>query len=212
MHQQDPQLSGFISDQFQIITSFWSKQYAAVIQQYENAKAKLQAVLGEFLQNKARLNNMARRLNYLADKADKTGNAALRRVVTDAATEVERTRLNQVSLEGKLQTVFKRLGAIESSKPEAGSLSQDPIVTPTVVIAVVAAVAVVTGLVVIHNKKVNYLERLLTDVEKKVLSPSEAAALGKGAQLFGDVLGDPKVWLIGGLGLVGAWWFFMRRR
>ena len=206
---QDP---GFLQQQSDIVGSFWSGVSDTVAQKYQQAKIALQAVVGQFLQNPAKLQDMQNRVNYLADKADQTGDAGLRATANSFTGQIQDAQNNQDALSDKVMVVMKKIGAIDQAQANTpGELGQDPVITPLVILGVVGLAAGATALVVIQNKKVSYLNRLLSDVENKTLTPEEAAMLGKGAQMFGDLLGSPTTWIVGGLAIVGLWIWFRRR-
>lgn len=201
----------FISSQWTIISSFWGKQFTAVQAAYEKAKAKLQAAIGEFLGLRYKLMQMGDRVVYLQRKADTTHNAAMRQTLNDLEQQRLELMDGQTSLEGKVKLIAGKMAAVEAGQVPPGGLGQDPVVTPTVVLAVAGAAAVVAGLVIVHTQKVNTLDKLLKSVENKTLTPAEAAALQRGTSLLPSL---PQVapYLIGAAVLVGGYFFFFRRR
>lgn len=209
------QMDGFISDQWSIISSFWSKNlgaaYLSVQAAYEKAKAKLQAAIGKFLQLRLELMNMGERIAYLQKRADATGNALLRRTLTDLEDQRQSLMGGQTSLEGKVRLVAGKMAAVEQGQVPPGGLGVDPVVTPTIILAVAGAAAVVAGLVVIHTQKVYTLGKLLKSVENKVLTPEEAAALQRGTGLL-PTLGNVTPYLVGAAALVAGYFYFTRRR
>jgi hypothetical protein len=207
MHRANPEnLSGafdWLSSQWQIVSGYWTKKY-------DEAKAKLQAIIGEFLSQRAVLMQMQRRIAYLQNKAERTGNAALRRSALDLENQRRALMDEQTSYEGKLQAAMEKIRMVDGSQAASGGVGQDPVVTPTVILGVAALVVATAALLIYHNKKVNYLHRLLTDVENKVLTPAEAAELGKssGFQIFGSA--GP--YLLGAAVVVGVLYYMKRRR
>ena len=200
MHEAE-NLSGvteFISGQWRMISSYWMKKY-------EEAKARLMALVGEFLAKRQQLLQMGRRIAYLQNKAEKTGNASLRRLALDLENQRKALLDEQVTYEGRLQAAMEKIRMIDRSQAASSGVGADPVVTPTVILGVAAAVAVVAGLLLYHNKKVNYLHRLLTDVENKVLTPAEAQALAEqeGGGMFRDLPKGAGPYLIGGAVVVG---------
>lgn len=209
MHRANPEnLSGifdWLSSQYQIVSGYWMKQYEA-------AKAKLQAVVGEFLTQRQVLLRMQQRIAYLQNKADRTNNASLRQAAVSLETQRKALMDEQSSYEGKLQTAMEKLRMVDQSQAasSAAGVGQDPVVTPTVILGVAALVVSVAGLLIYHTKKVAYLNRLLTDVENKVITPAEAAEMGRSSGL--NIFGGAGPYLLGGAAVLGVLYYMKRRR
>lgn len=209
MHQSE-NLSGvvdFVSSQWRIISSYWMKKY-------EEAKAKLMALVGEFLGQRQVLLRMGRRIAYLQARADKTGNPSLRRVALDLENQRKALMDEQTVYEGRLQVALEKIRMVDRSHATTSGVGQDPVVTPTVILGVAAVVLVVAGLLYSHNKKVNYLNRLLTDVENKTLTPAEAKALAEaeGGGIFQGLGRTLTPLVLGAIVIVGLLTFGKGRR
>jgi hypothetical protein len=206
-----PRLEGFLADQWKIISSFWGKVGTDAMAEFDKKKAQLQAAIGSFLQLRLKLINMGDAINALQKKAAATANPQLREAATSLEEQRQALLADQGSLESKVQLIAGKMAAVEAGQAPPGGLGQDPIITPTVILAVAGAAAVVAGLVVIHTQKVTALDKLLKDVENKTLTPAEAAALQRGTSLLPS-FGSITPYLIGAAVLVGGYFYFTRRR
>lgn len=173
---------------------------------YEAAKAKVMAYAGTFMQNRDKILNMRDRLDRLQHMTTDPVTAA---AVTQLRHQVDSSYSEQLSLEGKITDLLRRFDMADASKPSSGSLSQEPI-SDTLLLALGASALVVAGAVVIHTQHVNLEGRALTDIENKVITPSQWAAIKKAGSFLpslGEGIGLGTVALVG----LGLWYFFGRK-
>jgi hypothetical protein len=149
---------------------------------FERAKAKFYKYLGDFLGLRSKLLKMRSDLEYLARKADKTGNVQLRAAVRDLLDETNKAYEKQGALEGKVQSALMKIRGVEAATRADGTTGAA--VTAAVIIAATGAAAVAVAAVIIHTRKVNYLHRLIDEVKNKSLTAAEAADLAGGAGLL----------------------------
>lgn len=191
-----------ISDIFTTAIDFWKSKY-------NQAVAKLQAIVGDFLRNKDRLMTMQ-------DTADRlAANVARRSDVTeDQRAQIDQLRDDiaarleaQHSLEGKVQETIAKIRSTNADAP-AEQLGIIPFVVGA---AAIAAIVTVTGAVIIHNNSVNELDKQLDLAARGVLTPAQIAQIKNAGGLGSIASGFSSLALLGVAGL-GAYFLFKSGR
>lgn len=175
-------------------------------EKYERAKADLIGHLAAFFGLRSRIMALRDRAARVQKKAEATRDPVPIQAARTMRQQVEQLYLDQVAAEQKVLQARDTIGGIESGKTEAGLGA-----LPLAALAGAAAVIVTaTALVLSQFKKYDYLNRALSDLERKILSPSEyREALGQAGGLFE---GAGSVLMIGAALLVGYLVFMGRRR
>lgn len=177
-----------------------------VWEKYERAKAELIGYLAAFFGLRPRILALRERAARVQKKADATRDPVPIQAARTMRQQIEQLYVDQVAAEQKVLDAKDTIGEIESGKREAGLGA-----LPLAALAGAAAVIVTaTALVLSQFKKYDYLNRALTDLEKKILSPSEyREALGQGGGIF---QGAGTVLALGAAVFIGYLIFTGRRR
>ena len=176
-------------------------------------KAQLLDYIGRFLQLDNRLVKMQERADYLENKANRTGDSALESQVSDLKTQIRAAVDKQNSLETDAINVRNRVEELSGShgSTSTGVAGLGQVAEGVGLGAILFATTLIVGIlaaVEIHWRHVDYLDRLLTDVEHKVLTPAEAARLGSSAFSLPSLSGGL---VLGAAAVVGLLLFGGRR-
>ena len=144
--------------------------------QYEKARARLTSLVGQFFTYRERLLKMRDRADYLARKAEKTGNAALIEAVRQLTPRIDQAFNKQVALEGSVQGALSQISAVQAGQAtDAGATAQ-----PTSIFATAATLVKTAASIAVHQKGVAALESVLKTIESRSLTAAEAAQLRAG--------------------------------
>lgn len=172
---------------------------------YEAAKAKLLLYLGKFLGLRDTILQLRRRIDRVMQAAQARGASEAVLAAKELRSQVSQAYDRQLTLEQRVfesQNLIKKTEA-ERAEQQTGQLGF--VITGTM-LAAVAVIAATAGAVVIHYQRVGYLNRLVDEIERKVLTPAEASALKGGLSLPGGLGG------IGTLAIAGLAAFLLLRR
>jgi len=172
--------------------------------QFEKARARLTALVGQFFTYRDRLLKMRDRADYMARKAEKTGNPALTEAIRQLTPRIDAAYNKQVALEGTVQGALSQIAAVQAGQGSAGlgatAAPASLFATATLLVKTAAAIA-------LHQKNVAALESVLRQVESKSLTAAEAAQLRAGG--MGASVGTIAAVAVGAVALV---FFTMKAR
>lgn len=162
---------------------------------YERAKAKLFGYVARFMLLRNELMGMRFRIGRVYDKARKVSDQGGMTAANRLRGQIDEAYQKQGELEQRLINVQGKIGMLDKAK--AGDTEGvDFAISITAVLAAVAVIGSVAAAIIIHTQRVGYLNRLLDEIERKVLTPAEATALrGDGFSLTGGA---------GNLAMIGA--------
>lgn len=170
--------------------------------QFDRARAKLTALVGQFFTYRDLLLQMRDRADYLSRKADRTSNAALNNAVTQLRPQIDGAYTDQVNLEGNVQGALQQVSAIQQggSGVSVASLAS----AASTLVQLAAQIA-------LHERKVAGIDSLLKQLESKTLTPAEIAQV-RGGSSFGSLAAAGGAVMLGGAAVVLFLLFRRRKR
>lgn len=177
---------------------------ALAMTQFEKARAKLQAHVGRFFMYRDLLLNLKDRADYLARKAEKTGNAALASSIKSLRPRLDEAYNRQVHLENQVQGALSKISAVQSG-------AADQSAQPTTIASAASLLLQTAASVAVHEKTVDGLASLIKTVESKSLTAAEAARVRSGGS-FGAGISAAGAMMLAGVAVLGFWLFRRRSR
>lgn len=169
--------------------------------QYEIAKAKLYSFIGNLLGLREKILQMQDRADSVYAQAQRSGDPATIAAADQLRQQASQLYAEQEAVEQKVMDAKDKISETDNAASSSTSSDDGMGFLPIAIIAgSVAVVGAAITAVVIHTQRVNYLNRALTDLEQKVLTPGQYAAATGALGSWGGNLGTILKW--GAIGLV----------